>query len=68
MPTSIGRAHLLVDQRERFKPGIQHRIYESDVQVEGKEDGIGKVELERLEQRHLGDLLRRHLGLLDFGL
>jgi hypothetical protein len=36
------------------------------VQVEGKQDRVGKVELERLEQGHLGDLFRRHLRLLDF--
>jgi hypothetical protein len=60
--------HLLVNQWESFEPTVQYSVYEGKIKVEGEEDRVRKVEFERLEQSHLGNLLRRHLGLLDFRL
>lgn len=60
--------HLLVNQWESLEPTVQYSVYERKIKVEGEENRVRKVEFERLEQSHLGNLLRRHLGLLDFRL
>lgn len=62
------RTHLLVNQREGLEPTVKHGVHEREIKIEGEEDRIGEVELERLEQGHLRDLLRRHLRLFNFGL
>lgn len=60
--------NLFIDQGEGLEPAVKYSVDKGKIQVEGEQDWIRKVELEWLEEGHLGDLFRRHLRLLNLGL
>lgn len=46
----------------------RHTVDETNVKVDSEDDGLLEDHGEWLEERHLGDLIDRHMLCLDFGL